>query len=297
MAAVNINRGSSGVALPASVAAEIWGLVAAESAVMRASRRIDLPGNGAQIDMITGLPTAAWVGESEEKPVSRPTLSNKVMTAYTLAVIVPFSDQFLRDKAALYRECIRLLPTALAQRFDSTVFGAVGTPGANFDSLATAPQMTVDATGTFGDVAAVVNAVAAAGGDLSSWIASPALHGLLLTTTDSLGRQIFVPGADTRTVGSVFGAPVVKSRAPFMMSTTVGDDTGIAGDFAGSAVYGTVEGVQLSFSNQATLTDGGSAINLWQRDMTAVRARIEVGFRVRDVNHFVRITDGVVDTP
>jgi hypothetical protein len=31
--------------------------------------------------------------------------------------------------------------------------------------------------------------------------------------------------------------------------------------------------------------------------MFAIRAEIEVGFIVRDVNHFVRITDGVVDTP
>ena len=46
-----------------------------------------------------------------------------------------------------------------------------------------------------------------------------------------------------------------------------------------------------------TLTDGAGSINLWQQNMFAVRAEIEVGFRVRDLDHFVRITDGAVDTP
>ena len=80
-------------------------------------------------------------------------------------------------------------------------------------------------------------------------------------------------------------------------STTVGDDTGIAGDWANSAIYGTVEGVQVDISDQATVNDGGTQVNLWQRNMFAVRAEIEVGFVARDVNHFVRVTDGVVDTP
>ena len=265
---------------------------------MSASRQIALPGAGVSIPLITGDATAGWVNESEEKPVSRATLDNKMMTPYTLAVIEPFSNQFRRDLPALYSELARRLPFALARKFDETVAGVSAAPGSNFDTLASAPQMTVDATDTFGDLAAVLNAVAAAGGDLSAWVASPALHGLLLTATDGQGRQFFISDpANQRQVGSVFGAPVYKSRYGFQTSTTVGDDTGLAGDFAGSAVYGTVEGIQISVSDQATLTDGASQINLWQRNMFAVRAEIEVGFRVRDVNHFVRITDGVVDTP
>lgn len=298
MAAVDINRGTNGVALPPEVATEIWSSLVTSSAVMQAARPIALPGGGVTIDIITGQPTAAWVAESDNKSVSRPTLSNKLMTPYTLAVIVPISNQFRRDKAALYREIVRVLPGALAKTFDETVFGVTAAPGANFDQLTTAPSLTVDATATFADLAAVVQAVAAAGGDLSAWIASPALHGLLLTAVDGVGRPFFVSDpASSATVGSVFGAPVYKTRAGMLKSTVAADDTGVAGDFAGSAVYGTVEGVQISVSDQASLTDGATTINLWQRNMIAVRAEVEVGFRVRDVNHFIRINDGVVDTP
>jgi HK97 family phage major capsid protein len=285
---VDINRGTTGVNLPADVASEIWGGIVEQSAVMRAARQINLPGRGVSIPLITGEATAGWVDETDEKPVSRATLDNKTMTPYTLAVIEPFSNQFRRDVPALYNELVRRLPFALGKHFDETVFGVRTAPGSNFDQLDGAPQASVDATDTFGDLAAVLNTLAAAGADLSAWIASPALHGRLLTATDNLGRQFFLSDpANQNTVGSVFGAPVYRTRAEMQTN-----QTGVAGDFAGSAVYGTVEGIQISISDQATLTDGAATINLWQRNMFAVRAEVEVGFRVRDLDHFVQINNG-----
>lgn len=293
---VDISRGTTGVNLPPAVASEIWGALTQESAVMRAARRINLPGNGVSIPLVTGDATAGWVDETLEKPVSRATLSNKTMTPYTLAVIEPFSNQFRRDLPALYAELVRRLPFALAKKFDETVFGGTA-PGSNFDTLATAPTLTVDGTGTFADLAAVLNALAAQGVELSAWIARPELHGLLLTSVDTLGRPFFLSDpANGGTVGSVFGAPVYRTRAT--MPTGIGatdDKIGFAGDWQGSAVYGTVEGIQISISDQATLNDGGTALNLWQRNMFAVRAEVEIGFRVRDVNHFVSINDGTAD--
>ena len=96
-------------------------------------------------------------------------------------------------------------------------------------------------------------------------------------------------------VGNVFGAPVLKTKATFPAdsgSSATADVIGYAGDFQNDAVYGTVEGVQVSISDQATLTDGAGAINLWQQNMFAVRAEIEVGFRTSDVDRFVKLSDG-----
>lgn len=295
---VDISRATSGVNLPPDVSGEIWTGTLEASAVMQASRRINLPGSGVSIPIVTGEAEADWVAETAEKPVSRPTLANKTITPYKLAVIVPFSDEFRRDLPALYAELVRRLPSALGKKFDETVYAASGAPGSNFDQLGTAAQLTVDGTDPYADLVAVYNAVAAAGGDLSAWVARPELQGLLLGATDGFGRPLFTPDATTSNrVGSMLGRPIFGTRATMTSSTTVGDDTGIAGDFSGSAVYGTVEGVQVSFSDQATLNDGGTAINLWQSNMFAVRAEVEVGFRVRDIDHFVRITDGAVDTP
>ena len=297
MAAGDLKRSTSGVLLPAQVSTEIWGGVQESSAVMAASRQIALPGSGVSIPVVTGDSAAGWVAESAEKPVSHATLGNKTMTPYKLAVIETFSMEFRRDLPALYAELARRLPNALAKKFDETVLAGTA-PGSGFDVLSGAPSLTVDGTNTYQDLVAVYNAVAAAGGDLSAWLASPSLQGQLLSSVDGFGRPLFVPDANNSSVvGNILGRPVYGTRRTLVKSTTVGDDTGVAGDFARSAIYGTVEGVQVDVSDQATVNDGGTQINLWQRNMFAVRAEIEVGFIVRDVNHFVRITDGVVDTP
>jgi HK97 family phage major capsid protein len=297
MAVGDIKRTTSGVNLPAQVSTEIWGGVMEASAVMAASRQITLPGSGISVPLVTGDSAAGWVAEGAEKPVSHATLGNKTMTPYKLAVIETFSMEFRRDLPALYAELARRLPNALAKKFDETVLAGTA-PGSGFDVLSTAPAMTVDGTNTYQDLVAVFNAVAAAGGDLSAWLASPSLRGLLLSSTDTTGRPLFINDVNNSgSVGTVLGAPVYSTRRTLIKSTTVGDDTGVAGDFARSAIYGTVEGVQVDVSDQATVNDGGTQINLWQRNMFAIRAEIEVGFIVRDVNHFVRITDGVVDTP
>jgi HK97 family phage major capsid protein len=297
MVAVDINRGTTGVSLPASVSNEIWGATVEESTIMKVSRQITLPGNGLTIPMVTGEATANWVAESDEKPVSRPTVSNKSMTAYKLAVVVPFSNEFKRDLNTLYAELVRRLPAALAKKFDTTVYGGASAPGANFDTLASVPTLTVDATGTFADLIAVINALGAAGYDNSAWVATPSLYGLLLTVTNSLGQQIFTPGnAASASVGNVLGTDVFKTRTA--MPTGAGataDKIGFAGDFAGASVWGSVQGVKVAQSDQATINDGGTLIHLWQRNMFAVLAEIEVGFRLRDVNAFVSLNDGTAD--
>lgn len=290
---VDISRATTGVSLPSELSSEIWGNVVESSVVMAATRRITLPGSGVTVHSITGEPTAAWTAETAEKPVSRHTLSSKAITPYKLAVIEPFSMEFRRDLPGLYTELARRLPFALAKAFDETVFGNITAPGANFDQLVDSTTIQViDGTNTTADLVAAYQAVVDAGGDVSAWLASPQLVGLLISARSD--EQSFNLASGLQ-VGNVFGAPVLKTKATFPADeggTATADVIGYAGDFQSDAVYGTVEGVQVSISDQATLTDGGGAINLWQQNMFAVRAEIEVGFRVSDVDRFVKLSDG-----
>ena len=101
--AVDINRTTS-ISLPGDVSSEILKKTQEGSAVMTLAHPIKLPGLGTTIPVITGDPEAAWVNETDKKPVNRGTLSTKPMSPYTLAVIVPFSNQFRRDVPALMHE-------------------------------------------------------------------------------------------------------------------------------------------------------------------------------------------------
>ena len=300
MAGIDVNRTTNGVRLDPAVSAEIWSAAEDSSAAMQLATQIPLPGPGVTVDIITGEPEAQWVAETDEKPVSRPTLGNKLMTPYTLAVIVPFSNQFRRDKARLYNELVRKLPQALGRKFDQTVFGNVAAPGANFDKLSSATAVGI-AGDTYKGLVAADQAVATGGGTLSGWAISPQGRGLLLGAVDGFGRPLFLPDPNNSgSVANLLGAPVYPSKGVYLAGSP--NQLGFAGDWS-SAAWGSVEGVSISIADQATLTDGTvtvgegdsaveipNVINLWQRNMFAVRAEVEIGFRVRDLAHFVKLT-------
>lgn len=288
MATIDMNRTTS-ISLPGAVSSEIWQKTQEGSAVMRMARRIELPGLGVTIPVITGDPEAGWVGETEKKPVKRGTLATKQMTPYTLAVIVPFSNQFKRDLPNLYDALIQRLPLALGKKFDQTVFGGVTAPGSNFDTLksCTAQEIGTDA---YGGLVAAQADIAAHDGILNGWVLSPKAQSVLLTAVDGNKRPLFINSVAEGAVPMILGASAVQSKGAYIADTTSAKKhvVGFAGDWT-QAVYGTVEGVQIALSDQATLTDGSSTINLFEQNMFAVRAEIEVGFRC-DTSVFNKLT-------
>ena len=293
MAGIDLNRTSAnvGALLPKEISSEIWSTAVEESVVMRASRRINLPGSGLTIPIITGDAEADWVAETDEKPVSDSTVSSKSMTGYKLAVIETFSEEFRRDLPGLYAELARRLPAALGRKFDETVLHGTA-PGSNFDVLSGSASVAVDATDTVGDLVGALSTVGTAGGDLSHWLMSPQAEGLVMTAKDAAGNYALLRDvqASTGNIGSLFGRPVVKSRAVYNNPVSGADVIGFAGDFANSAIYGVVEDVRVKISDTATVNKGGTQLNLWQRNMFAILAEVEVGFIVRDGAHFVKLT-------
>ena len=286
MSGISTNR--TNITLPNDVSQEILQKTQSASAIMQLARQIPLPGRGVSIPVITSDPSAAWVDETDAKAVSNPGLSTKIMTAYKLAVIVPFSDEFRRDAAALYDALISRLPLALAQKFDATVIGAENAPGANFDSFsACTAQALVPAGGksTYDGLVAAYGDIATHGGSLNGFAMGAAGIGLLLGAVDSTGRPIFVNGVSEGSVNRVLGHPVVEGRGLYKageagVGTAPGTPAvvGIAGDWQ-QAMYGTVEGVQIRFADQTGLTINSTQVNLWEHNMFAVRAEIEIGFR------------------
>src|SRR5574337_1682564 len=103
MAGVNVNRTTSGVLLPPQVASEIWADAQEQSFVMQHAQHTPLPGEGKSIQIITGDGTAKFVAETARKEKSDPTFDNKTMTPYKISLVESFSDEFQRDKAALFR--------------------------------------------------------------------------------------------------------------------------------------------------------------------------------------------------
>lgn len=286
----------SAISLPSDVSSEILASTVQESAIMRLSRHVALPGRGLTIPVITSDPEADWVAETNKKPVSNPGVSTKLMQAYKIAVIVPFSKEFTRDLRALYDELVRRLPAALGSKFDKTVIGAAAAPGENFDTFASATAQSIltgESNTTYAGLVAAQADIATHGGILNGFALSPQAQGILLGAVDSTGRPLFINNVSEGAVPMILGARTYINRGLYKAGTAASGSgssavagaaavVGIAGDWT-KAMYGTVSGVEISFSDQATLTAGTAesptTINLWQQNMVAVRAEIELGFR------------------
>lgn len=283
MSGVSTNR--TDITLPVAVSREIMQKAQENSAVMKLARQITLPGNGAAIQVITSDPEASWVGETAAKPVSNPGLATKIMRGYTLAVIVPFSNQFRRDAAALYDALIERLPAALGKKFDDTVFHGVA-PGSDFDTFASVTAQSL-ASDVYDGLVAADTDIALHGGVTNGYVISAQGRGILLGAKDGNDRPLFINNTAEGAIPMILGARTELSKAAFKSGSP--SVVGYAGDWT-QAMYGIVEGVKINYSSDATLEDGeGNSINLFQQNMFAVRAEIEVGFRA-DTSVFNSLT-------
>ena len=292
MSGVQTNR--TNINLPTEISAEIIQKTQEASAVMQLARPITLPGRGLTIPVITSDPEAAWVGETDKKPVSNPGLDTKVMRGYKLAVIVPFSNQFRRDAASLYDAIVARIPGALAQKFDNTVFGGTEKPGSDFDNFASVTARSIQPD-SLSDVTpdaykALVDAdtdISIHGGISNGYALSPQAKGIFLASRDEDGRPLFINNVAEGAIPMILGQRTLVTKGAFISGSPA--TVGFVGDWS-KAMYGIVEGIDVSFSSDATLTlANGTNINLFQQNMFAVRAEIEIGFRA-DTTVFNKLT-------
>lgn len=292
MSGINTNR--TNIALPTEVSNEILQKTQEGSAIMKLARKINLPGNGVTIPVITGDPSASWVGETASKPVSNPGLDTKVMRGYKLAVIEPFSDEFRRDYASLYQALIQRLPAILGEKFDNTVFGGTAAPGSDFDTFASVTKRVIQPDSQ-GDVTpdaykALVEAdtdISIHGGVSNGYALSPQAKGIFLLSRDEAGRPLFINNVSENAIPMILGQRTYITKGAFINGTP--SVVGFVGDWT-KAMYGIVQGVNITISEDATLDLGdGNTINLFQQNMFAVRAEIEIGFRA-DTSVFNALT-------
>lgn len=301
----DINRTTNSMALPSAISGEILQKTQQESAIMRLARKIELPGRGVTIPVITGDPTAAWVAETGVKPVSNGTPGTKLMQAFKIAVIETFSKEFVRDIPALYDALVQRLPAALAGVFDSTIIGATQAPSqSNFDTFAgcTAQSILNANNGTYLGLVAADADIASHGGVMNGLALGAQARALLLTATDTTNRPLFLASANDGVVDKVLGVATYFNKNLYKAGTAAVGQTagtpaivGIAGDWT-QALYGTVNGVEIAVTDTASLTVGSgnnaTTVNLWQQNMIAVRAEIEVGFRA-DTSCFNLLTGAI----
>lgn len=300
MADPTMDRKSEHLELTPETQATIWKDAANQSAFMQLAQKIPLPGAGVRVPIIVGEPQAAWVGERGEIPKSGVTFEKKDMIPYKIAVIMPFSNEFKRDYQALYTQISQMGPSAIAKAFDQTVMGTLAKPGEAFDTLEKAERVSLGSASksVWNALNTADDKISAVNGALDGWALAPQGRSILRQTTDNNGRPLFLNGTDGADVATILGSPTHISRGIHVDATETGGDShdqhldevvGVAGEFA-SAAWGAVSALDLSVSEQASLKIDGQQVNLWENDMFAVRIKMTVGFRIRDIHRFVLLT-------
>lgn len=275
--------------LPLGVSQDIWATAQEQSAVMQLARQVSLPGGGVAIPVITGDPTAEFVGESERKPNDDSTVDKKILRPYKLAITESFSTEFRRDMASLYQALQPRLSGAIAKAFDAAVFFGTGAPTGDFDDLTGAPTASIASGVEYDGLLDALTSVVDAGGEVDGFAVSPAGHVRLLGALDGSGRPLFINNLQQDgNVGSLLGMPVARTRA--VDAAGAPPTVGFAGEWS-SAVWGSVEGIQFSTSDNPIFNGDGTLKHAgWQDNMFSILAEIEVGFVVRDTARFVRLT-------
>lgn len=291
MAGVDINRTTSGVLLPPQVSADIWASAQEQSFIMQRVTKTPLPGEGKSFQTITGDGQAQFVGETSRKPVSNPTFGTKTMRAHKIALVHSFSDEFRRDKGALYQALKPRMAADVARTFDLAALHGIGAPTADFDNLSTAPSGTLTSP-VYDKFVAALQSVSTAGGDVTAWGLSGQAEGAVLLEKDADGRPIFIGSVNSDgSAGSILGRPVYRSQHLFDAAATP-DTLGFGGDW-GSAMWGSVEGIKYEEYGGPIYDGAGALVHAGRQDnMFSVICEIEVGFIVRDVNRFYRFTAG-----
>lgn len=296
----DISRHTSNVIFDPEVSNEIISNAIEASAFMQLAPRMQVAGSGKKFQTIASDPEPSWVTETASKPVGFFTFGSKTVMPYKMALIVPFSDEFRRDKNALYNECIKRLPKLFGKKFDATVM-RTSSPGEGFDVLGGAAKQTIlesasPAISVYKRFVDVDAAISSHDGIMNAIALSPQGRSIVLGAVDQVNKPLFTPGVQSGTVGNILGADVSVRKGVYVAGTpgSTPAAVGVAGDFEECA-WGAVNEITGSISNEATITytdAGGNAVtlNLWQQNMFAVRFEIELAFMVRDLNKFILLT-------
>lgn len=286
MAGIDINRTSLGLSLPTPVVTEIISKTREDSLVMRKATRKTLINGVANIGATAGVTGSKFVGETARKPVGTATFSEKVLRAYKIALVLSFSDEFMRDKRALYTALVSDMPKDLAQTLDRAFFFGEGAPVGDFDTLTSAPAVAMG-DNPYASFLTAISTSAANGGSVTEFDVAPQGEPRLFALAAD-GRPLLTPNTAAGSVGTVLGRPVEVTKNVYKDATT--DTLGFAMDWD-SVFWGMVEGIKYEEYRGPIFNDDGSLRHAGAQDnMGSVICEVEVGVRALDPARNVRLT-------
>lgn len=212
--------------------------------------------------------TAAWVGEGAAKPLTNPTYGEVEIKEHKLAAITVYTQELMRrsDPAVdvLVRDdLIEASKTLIDNTFLDAAAASTTRPAGVLNGVVATPNTGTTAAAYEADLLALINTFVAANLSLdgSYFLMSETRAAQISLLRDALGNSYFA-GMALRGTRTLMGIPVITSQA-------VGDKIILVK--TSEILLAQDGGVDVSYSDQATLVDGGTTHHLWQENKFAVR--------------------------
>ncbi|WP_329414041.1 phage major capsid protein [Acinetobacter indicus] len=227
----------------------------------------NVPFNSKIPSQLTGG-TASWVGEGAPKPLTNPTYGEVEVKEHKLAAITVYTQELMRrsDPAVdiLVRDdLIEASKTLIDNTFLDAGAATAVRPAGVLNGVTATPNTGTTAADYEADLLALVNSFVAANLSLdgSYFVMSETRAAQISLLRDALGNTYF-QGMALRGTRTLMGIPVITSQ-------TVGDKIILVK--TSEILLAQDGGVDVSYSDQATLVDGGTTHHLWQENKFAVR--------------------------
>lgn len=279
------------------------------SIVQKLARKIPMGPTGISIPHWNGAVSASWVGEGDQKPLTKGSFNKQELHPCKIAVIFAESAEVVRLNPLNYLETMRTkIAEAIALKFDAAALHGIDKP-ANFTGYLGQTTKEVSLVDRDDAVAgnqshaylSINDALELLVNDGKKWtgtLLDDVTEPILNASVDANGRPLFVESTYEGLVtpmreGRILGRPTALSD--HVVNGALGSRTvGFIGDF-NQVVWGQIGGLSFDITDQATLDFGvpgtPNLISLWQHNMVAVRAEAEFAFLVNDTGAFVKLTD------
>lgn len=211
---------------------------------------------------------AQWVGEGASKPLTNQTYGEVEIKEHKLAAITVYTQELMRrsDPAVdiLVRDdLIEASKTLIDNTFLDAGAATAVRPAGVLNGVTATPNTGTTAANYEADLLALVNSFVTANLSLdgSYFVMSETRAAQISLLRDALGNTYF-QGMALRGTRTLMGIPVITSQ-------TVGDKIILVK--TSEILLAQDGGVDVSYSDQATLVDGGTTHHLWQENKFAVR--------------------------
>ena len=272
--------------VPGEYAKEIIAGIKKASTIMQLAKYEQMHEAKKQIHICEGL-RAGWV--DVEIPTSKVNFKNVTMEAKALRTFVPLSDEYLDCSRKDLIDYIKpSVVEAFATAFDMAVLADEGSPFSQ-NLWTVTEQNKLEGEITVENLDKLRGTLHQHGHMPSAYIASVRdqikLENLVRQRGD-LSRPLYSMDASQ---GALEGVPLFSTTDA---AKSLEEGTIYAGDFSHMR-YGILQNLEYAVSDEATIPDGkngGGKINLFERDLIAIRVTMHIAFCITKEEAFARLS-------